>query len=81
MENGAYLRARNVQLSYTLPASTIRTIGMEKLKIYVQAVNLFTITGYKGLDPAVSGVDTNFGVDYGNYPLTRTFILGLNAIF
>jgi TonB-linked SusC/RagA family outer membrane protein len=81
MENGAYLRARNVQLSYTLPASTIRTIGMEKLKIYVQAVNLFTITGYKGLDPAVSGVDTNFGVDYGNYPLTRQFILGLNAIF
>jgi TonB-linked SusC/RagA family outer membrane protein len=81
MESGSYIRARNVQLSYTLPAFTSKTIGMEKLKVYVQTTNLFTITKYKGLDPGVSGVDTNFGVDYGNYPLTRQIILGVNAIF
>lgn len=81
MESGSYIRARNVQLSYTLPAYTSRTIGMEKLKVYVQTTNLFTITKYKGLDPAVSGVDTNFGVDYGNYPLTRQILLGVSATF
>jgi len=81
MEDGDYIRARNLQLSYTLPGYTTRTIGIEKLKVYVQTTNVFTITKYKGLDPAVSGVDTNFGVDYGNYPLTRQFILGLSATF
>ncbi len=53
MESGSYIRARNVQLSYTLPAYTSKTIGMEKLKVYVQTTNLFTITKYKGLDPGV----------------------------
>jgi len=81
MENGAYIRARNVQLSYTLPNYVTKRAGIERLKVYVQATNLFTITDYDGLDPAVSGVDTNFGVDYGNYPLTRQFILGLSATF
>ncbi len=81
MESGSYIRARNVQLSYTLPGYITRRISMEKLKVYVQTTNLFTITDYKGLDPAVSGVDTNFGVDYGNYPLTRQIILGVSATF
>lgn len=81
MEDGSYFRARNVQLGYNLPDGVLERYGIEKLKVYVQATNLFTITDYSGLDPAVSGVDTNFGVDYGNYPFVKQFLVGVNLAF
>jgi TonB-linked SusC/RagA family outer membrane protein len=81
LEDGSYLRARNVRLGYTIPTNLINRYGIEGLKLYIQATNLFTLTGYTGLDPAISGVDTNFGVDYGNYPFTRQFMLGVNLNF
>lgn len=81
MEDGSYFRARNVQLGYTLPAGVVDRYGIDKLKVFVQATNLFTVTDYSGLDPAVSGVDTNFGVDYGNYPFVKQFLVGVNLAF
>lgn len=81
MEDGSYFRMRNIQLGYTIPQGIVDRYGIDKLKVYVQATNLFTITDYSGLDPAVSGVDTNFGVDYGNYPFVRQFLLGVNLAF
>jgi hypothetical protein len=45
----------------------------------VQGTNLFTITKYTGTDPAVSGADTNFGVDVGNYPVNKQIIFGFNV--
>lgn len=81
MEDGSYFRARNIQFGYTLPEGVVERYGIDKLKIYVQATNLFTITDYSGLDPAVSGVDTNFGVDYGNYPFVKQFLVGVNLAF
>lgn len=81
MEDGSYFRARNIQLGYTLPEALVNRYGIDKLKFYLQATNLFTATKYTGLDPAVSGVDTNFGIDYGNYPIVRQFLLGVNLTF
>ena len=76
LEDGAYLRLKNVQIGYTLPADITKKAHISRLRFYVTASNLFTITKYSGYDPEVGG-----GVDYGNYPQSRTFTFGLNANF
>ena len=82
VENGSYLRLRYVSLGYNLPASALSAIGLKHVRFSLSANNLFTITGYKGLDPAVGGAaDTNFGVDIGNYPVTHGYNTGLNITF
>ncbi|WP_247233453.1 TonB-dependent receptor [Telluribacter sp. SYSU D00476] len=53
VENGSYLRAKNAQLGYTLPAGSLKKLGVERLRVYLQAANLFTITKYSGLDPEI----------------------------
>ncbi|MEM1359169.1 MAG: hypothetical protein AAGF89_13260, partial [Bacteroidota bacterium] len=58
---------------YTLPDGALGG-GIENLRLAISANNLFTITNYEGLDPAVGGsADTDFGVDVGNYPVTQSF--------
>lgn len=95
VENGSYLRARNVQLGYTLPTELSQKIRIQRLRLYVQAANLFTLTKYSGADPEVgfTATDRNstdrtavarqasFGIDEGTYPNQRQFILGLNVTF
>ena len=81
VEDGSYLRAKNVQLGYTLPPTMLQKIGAEQLRIYLQATNLFTITNYSGLDPEVGGSTTVFGIDEGSYPASRQYTLGLNLTF
>ena len=76
IESGAYLRLKNAQIGYTLPKHLTQKIHCSRLRFYVTASNLFTITKYSGYDPEVGG-----GVDYGNYPQSRTFTFGLNANF
>ncbi len=76
LESGSYLRLKNIQLGYTLPVKVTQKIGIEKFRIYLSANNLFTLTRYTGYDPEVGG-----GVDYGNYPQSRTFMLGVNVNF
>lgn len=78
VEKGSYLRLRSVKLGYNLPASLLSKARIDKLRFFVQATNLFTATKYTGTDPAVSGVDTNFGVDVGNYPVNRQILFGLS---
>lgn len=79
VESGAYLRMKNLQLTYNVPLPVLDRAGIKTLKVYVQAVNLFTITKYKGKDPEVaSSVDTTLGVDVGNYPATRIYSVGVN---
>jgi TonB-linked SusC/RagA family outer membrane protein len=96
VEDATYLRAKNIQLGYNFDTAKLGNV-FSSLRIYLQAQNLFTITGYDGLDPAPS----NFGVqgsnpndpysaiksdlwngfDFGNYPASRIFMLGVNAGF
>ncbi|HLW20753.1 MAG TPA: TonB-dependent receptor [Cyclobacteriaceae bacterium] len=80
VEDGSYLRARQMQLGYRFAPSMLERVGISNLRVYVQAVNLFTITGYSGLDPELSrgGTDTSFGIDEGSYPNQKQFIFGLN---
>jgi TonB-linked SusC/RagA family outer membrane protein len=82
VESGTFFRLQNLTVGYTLPAATLDKMKLNRLRVYATANNLFTITKYSGLDPAVGGAaDTNFGIDVGNYPITRQFTLGLNLGF
>jgi TonB-dependent starch-binding outer membrane protein SusC len=89
VEDGSYVRLRNVQLGYDVPTRMLRWIPAAKL--YVQAENLFTITGYDGLDPALPAAnvfgpagdirDQYRGVDRGTYPSNRVFSIGMITNF
>ncbi len=78
IEKGSYFRLRSVKFGYTLPSEMLKRVGIDRLRLFVQGTNLFTATKYSGTDPAVSGVDTNFGVDVGNYPVNRQVLFGLS---
>ncbi|WP_080238992.1 SusC/RagA family TonB-linked outer membrane protein [Spirosoma rigui] len=82
VENGSYLRLQNLSVGYNLPANLLSSIGLQRVRISASANNILTFTGYTGLDPAVGGnADSNFGIDVGNYPLTRSYNVGLNIGF
>ena len=79
LENGSYFRLKNIQIGYTLPESVTSKIAMSSARIYITANNLFTITDYSGFDPGLANGGTfTRGVDRGFYPLTKSFILGVN---
>ncbi|ARS42866.1 SusC/RagA family protein [Sphingobacteriaceae bacterium GW460-11-11-14-LB5] len=77
IEDGSYLRIRNVTLGYSLPKSLANKLKTGGVRIYATANNLFTITNYSGFDPEI-GMDNN-GLDVGRYPQARSFILGLSV--
>lgn len=85
VEDGSYLRLRNLQIGYTLPSSVLSRLSIDHIRVYLSTQNLFTITGYSGLDPEVgnaqSGDVTSNGVDVGNYPTSHFYTLGLNVTF
>jgi hypothetical protein len=84
IEDGSYLKLKNITVGYTFPSSVINKITASKLRVYVSAQNLFTITKYSGLDPEIgmqNGNATQNGVDNGTYPSSRYFTVGLNLIF
>jgi len=76
IEDGSYFRLKNLQVGYTFPKKWMEKIHIQRLRLYMTASNVFTITKYTGYDPEIGG-----GVDYGNYPQSRTFIFGLNVDF
>ena len=82
MEDGSYLKLRSLILGYNFPNTTISKIGLNKLRIYIQAVNLFTLTKYTGLNPELYGNTSSFGLDFGNYPSNqRQWTFGVNLSF
>lgn len=81
IENASFLRLKNLQIGYTLPTSLMSRVKIDRLRLYVQATNLFTITKYSGLDPEVTGDDRNFGLDAGSYPTVKQFYFGVNLNF
>jgi hypothetical protein len=81
IEDGSYLRLKSLQFGYTLPEPLLNKLSIQSLRLYLQGVNLFTITGYTGLDPEIGGDDTAFGIDNGNYPNVKQFIFGFNVTF
>ncbi|MDR3058023.1 MAG: TonB-dependent receptor [Prevotella sp.] len=85
VEDGSYLRLRNIQLGYTFPVSFSKKAYMQKLRIYVTGQNLFTFTDYSGADPEVGQItSTNYlsrGVDIGTYPQAMTITGGVSITF
>lgn len=77
IEDGSFLRLKNLQLGYTFN----KLPGLNKLRVYVSAQNLFTITGYDGIDPEVSGNVLSFGFGGWDYPVQRTYTAGVNITF
>ncbi len=81
LEDGSFLRLRNVSLGYTLPKSLVAKAGIEKLRVYVNATNLFTITGYSGADPEGNTAadythGTVQGLDFAIPPQPRQVVFG-----
>jgi hypothetical protein len=87
LEDGSYLRMKNIQLSFTLPPNILAKIHGNKAVVYVQGQNLFTFTKYTSLDPEVnlrnyaSGSDRQIGVDEGAYPASKAILMGINLTF
>jgi TonB-dependent starch-binding outer membrane protein SusC len=80
VEDGSFVRLDYLALGYNFSSKKIKPIS--NLKIYIAANNLFTITGYSGIDPETSVNGVSFGIDqYNVYPKTRTFSFGINATF
>jgi hypothetical protein len=83
MENGTYLRNRTMILGYTFPQRWVQRLKADRLRLYVQAVNLFTLTRYSGLDPEMVGTSIASGINYfGHYPGNeKQYTLGVNLQF
>lgn len=83
MEDGSYTRLKNLSIGYTLPNDIFGDDAMfSKLRLYISGQNLITITDYTGLDPEVANTNnTEFGIDRGNYPQPKSFLLGLQVTF
>lgn len=86
LEDGSYVRLKNAQIGYSI--KTPESWKVNTLRVYLSASNLFTITGYNGLDPEMT-VSTNSasegdranGIDWGTYPVAKSFMLGINLTF
>lgn len=85
IEDGSFLRVKNITLSYTLKKEWAKKAGMKMAKIYATVQNLYTFTNYFGMDPEVNyyGGSSNIilGTDFFTYPQSRTFLVGLNLMF
>ncbi|CEN39239.1 conserved hypothetical protein [Capnocytophaga canimorsus] len=85
VEDGSYVRLKNVTLAYNLPSHWMEKVKMSQMKLYVSAQNLLTFTKYSGADPEIGQVSSsNYlsrGVDLGIYPQARTFVMGLKMQF
>ena len=78
VQDGSYLRLKNISLGYTLPRNITKKVNIERFRVYVRAENLFTGTKYWGFDPEIGTSSTSMGVDYGVYPQARIFTVGFN---
>ncbi len=90
IEDGSYLRLKNVQIGYSLPKALLSRIKLDKIRFYISAQNLLTFTNYSGLDPEIGATQANsgqansgldLGIDRGFYPQSRTFLGGVNITF
>ena len=84
LEDASFLRLNTLSLGYTIPAALTKRAGINSLRFYVTAYNVFTITGYDGYDPEADCIRRDLltpNVDYSGYPRSRQFVVGLNLNF
>ena len=81
IEDGSYVRIKNLAIGYTLPKKLLQKVGIENFRVYFNVQNLWTITKYNGYDPEVGAYNQNVllrGIDYARYPSQRIYTFGLN---
>jgi len=88
LEDGSYVRLKNLQFGYTIPEKALKVIGLSRVRVYVSGTNLLTLTGYSGLDPEMTVSDNSkgegdpaAGVDWGTYPSAMQLMFGMNINF
>lgn len=84
VENGSFLRLQNITLGYTLPSSLLDKVNLSRVRVFVQAQNIATITKYSGVDPEVNANPLNnsqTGIDFNSNPQQRVFSGGVNVAF
>ena len=88
VEDGSYMRIKNIQLTYTFPTTILSKIKLSSAQIYIQGQNLFTFTKYKGLDPDINlrnsgndNQDIHMGIDEGAFPVAKSYNVGLRLGF
>lgn len=82
VEDGSYVKIRQIQLGYTLPKTLLKKASIDNARFYVSLNDFFTFTGYSGLDPEVgSGNNNAQGIDYGTYPVSKKLLFGLSLSF
>ncbi|AIM38954.1 membrane protein [Sphingobacterium sp. ML3W] len=84
IEDGSYLRLKNISLGYAIAPERLKRIGIQKIQPYLSASNLLTWTKYSGMDPEVNQYGNSGriqGIDWGTYPQSRSFVIGVNVEF
>ncbi len=81
IEDGSFVKIKNIQLGYTLPSSVYQNKIFSRIHVYAQVKNAYTFTKYTGFDPEISGGILNSGVDRGAYPQARTYSIGIDFKF
>ena len=84
IEDGSFLKIRNVRLGYSLPSTFVSNLGLNSVRLYVNLQNLYTFTNYSGFDPQIGAYNQDVlltGVDNGFYPSPRMYTFGLNVGF
>ncbi len=84
IEDGSYLRVKDISLSYDVPRYIISKFGISRLQPYISATNLITFTNYSGNDPEVNQYGNSGsvqGIDWGTYPMSKSFVIGLKLEF
>jgi len=82
IQDGSFIRLRNIILGYTLPTAWSKKITMQTIRVYVKADNLYTLTKYTGYTPEIGGINPiSNGIDTGIYPITAVFSVGVNLNF
>lgn len=82
IQDGSFIRIRNVMLSYNLPVSFAERLSLNEIRVYLKATNLYTFTRYNGYTPEIGSFDVlSNGIDYGIYPVTAIYAVGLNLNF
>ncbi|MEH0156016.1 TonB-dependent receptor [Limibacter armeniacum] len=81
LEDGSFVRVKNIQLGYTLPNTIAEKAGLSRARLYMSVQNLYTWTKYSGFDPEIGGGGLEYGVDKGAYPQSQVILFGTNLTF
>ena len=81
VEDGSFVKIKDLQVGYTLPAAVYKHKIFSKIRVYAQVKNLYTFTKYTGYDPEIAGGIFDTGIDRGAYPQARTYSMGIDFKF